>query len=124
VRCPLDLFVWRHSVDRLALCGRAFFRCMYKSLSDFIRECKIIPWNKLWTPVSQKILNSMCCLSEHQQSCGFHWQTKEVEVDPCLCQFFDWRFLALHLMMTLIPNHGDSPERTMIHLPWWRSGNQ
>jgi hypothetical protein len=70
------------------------------------------------------MLNYMCGLSEHQQGCGFHWQTKKMKLNSFLCHFVDWLFLALHLVNTPISNHGDGTEKTMIHLQWQHSENQ
>jgi hypothetical protein len=96
------------------------------TLIDFLRECKVIPSNKHATTVSQKnaalyvlsvgISTRLCIPLTDQRK----------EIEHFSVSIFDWLFLTLHFVTTLISNieSGDSTERTMIHLQWWHCGNQ
>jgi hypothetical protein len=103
-------------MDHLALCGRAVSRRMYKPLSDFLWECKIISSNELGTAVSQKDAEFNVLPFGTSTRLWVVLRGQRSEMRHFSVSIFDPIVLALHLVTTNISNHGDSIERTMIHL--------
>jgi hypothetical protein len=97
---------------------------VYESLCDFLRECKVISSNKLGRTVSQKNAELYVLPFGTSTRLWIPLTDERCEIRHFSVSIFDWSFLALHLVRTLISNHGDSTERTLIHLQCWYYGNQ